>query len=103
MCPGQLWLLQVENFGGVKMSNLSVNFGISAFGYAFGEKQSVAETAANYVDDPEKVQKILGPSKLIKWLGPHPEGKYPGINGWYTRTISGHEDELKIMLGKPNA
>ncbi len=57
----------------------------------------------SYVDDPEKVQKILGPSKLIKWLGPHPEGKYPGIDGWYTRTISGHEDELKIMLGEPNA
>ena len=54
-----------------------------------------------HVDDPEVVQRVLGASKPIKWLGPHPEGKYPGINGWYTRTISGHADELKIMLGTP--
>ena len=54
-----------------------------------------------YVDDPEVVQKTLGASKPIKWLGQHPEGKYPGIDGWYTRTISGHTDELKIMLGSP--
>ncbi len=54
-----------------------------------------------YVDDPEVVQKTLGASKPIKWLGQHPEGKYPGIDGWYTRTISGHADELKIMLGSP--
>ena len=56
-----------------------------------------------FVADPEIVQKVLGPSKPIKWLGPHPEGKYPGYDGWYTRTISGHEDEMKIMLGTPNA
>lgn len=54
-----------------------------------------------HVDDPEVVQATLGPSKPIKWLGAHPEGKYPGIEGWYTRTISGNEDELKIMLGDP--
>lgn len=56
---------------------------------------------APYVDDPEVVQRVLGPEKPIQWLGEHPEGKYPGINGWYTRTISGHENELKIMLGNP--
>ena len=55
-----------------------------------------------YVDDPEVVQKTLGASKPITWLGPHPDGKYPGIDGWYTRTIQGHENELKIMLGTPN-
>jgi len=55
-----------------------------------------------YVGDPEVVQKTLGSSKPINWLGPHPEGKYPGIDGWYTRTIKGHEGELKIMLGTPN-
>jgi hypothetical protein len=57
---------------------------------------------APYVDDPEVVQKTLGVSKPINWIGPHPEGKYPGIDGWYTRTIHGHENELKIMLGTPN-
>ena len=56
---------------------------------------------APYVDDPEKVQEVLGSSKPIKWLGVHPEGKYPGVEGWYTRTIAGHPDELKIMLGTP--
>ena len=55
-----------------------------------------------YVDDREKVQKALGPSKTIKWLGAHPEGKYPGIEGWYLRDMAGEEDVLKIMLGNPN-
>jgi|15BtaG_2_1085339.scaffolds.fasta_scaffold00763_18 hypothetical protein len=55
-----------------------------------------------YVDNPEVVQKVLGPSKPIKWLGPHPDGKYPGIDGWYTRSIKGKKGNLKIMLGKPN-
>lgn len=55
-----------------------------------------------HVSDPEKVQSLLGPEKPIQWLGPHPDGKYPGINGWYTRELGGNEAELKIMLGKPN-
>jgi hypothetical protein len=49
------------------------------------------------------VQKVLGPSKPIEWLGTHPDGKYPEYNGWYRRTIEGHEGELKIMLGNPSA
>jgi len=53
------------------------------------------------VEDPEKVQAVLGANKPIKWLGRHPEGKYPGINGWYTRTIGDNQDVLKIMLGNP--
>tara|TARA_B100000029_G_scaffold352807_1_gene345403 strand:- start:11 stop:643 length:633 start_codon:yes stop_codon:yes gene_type:complete len=59
-----------------------------------------------YVTDPEVVQKVLGPKKPIEWLGSegpiHCEecGQY---SGWYTRTIEGHEGELKIMLGNPNA
>ncbi len=56
---------------------------------------------APWVGDPEVVQKVLGSSKPITWIGPHPEGKYPGIDGWYTRTIKGHTGELKIMLGTP--
>jgi hypothetical protein len=55
-----------------------------------------------HVSDPEIVQAVLGPSKPIQWLGAHPEGKYPGVDGWYTRTIKGKPGELKIMLGIPN-
>ena len=57
---------------------------------------------APYINDPEVVQRTLGASKPINWLGSHPEDKYPGVDGWYTRTIQGHENELKIMLGSPN-
>jgi len=57
---------------------------------------------APYVSDPEVVQAVLGPSKPIQWLGAHPEGKYPGVDGWYTRTIKNKPGELKIMLGMPN-
>ncbi len=35
----------------------STSFGISAFGYSFGEKQNVEETACNFVSDPERVFK----------------------------------------------
>ena len=52
-----------------------------------------------YVDNPEVVQKVLGPSKPIKWLGAHPEGKHPDYQGWYRRSVGGHEGELKIMFG----
>jgi hypothetical protein len=48
------------------------------------------------------VQKALGPSKTIKWLGAHPFGRYPGMDGWYLRDIGDKKDELKIMLGTPN-
>ena len=57
---------------------------------------------APYVSEPEVVQAVLGPSKPIQWLGTHPEGKYPGVDGWYTRTIKNKPGELKIMLGNPN-
>jgi len=53
------------------------------------------------VEDPEKVQSVLGNPKPIKWIGAHPEGKYPNVNGWYTRDIAGNKDVLKIMLGNP--
>ena len=53
------------------------------------------------VTDPEMVQRVLGPSKPIQWLGPHPQGKYPGIDGWYTRALGGSDAEMKIMLGEP--
>jgi len=56
---------------------------------------------APHVDDPEKVQQVLGSDRPIKWLGPHPEGKFPGIDGWYTRDMGPKKDILKIMLGSP--
>lgn len=55
-----------------------------------------------FVGDSETVQKVLGSNKPIKWLGDHPEEKYSEYNGWYRRAVSGHEGELKIMLGNPN-
>ena len=62
----------------------------------------IATYNAPHVSDPEVVQAVLGPSKPIQWLGAHPEGKYPGVDGWYTRTIKNKPGELKIMLGNPN-
>jgi hypothetical protein len=50
------------------------------------------------IDDEDKVRKIL--DKDITWLGKHPDNKYPGINGWYIRTIGGKK-HMKIMLGSP--
>ena len=52
-----------------------------------------------YVADTESIQKLL-PGKSFTFIGEHPDGKYPGYNGWYTRNISGKE-LLKIILGNP--
>jgi hypothetical protein len=53
-----------------------------------------------YVDDQQKVEKIIG--KKIKWIGPHPQGLYPGYNGFYERNLAG-EDHMKILLGHPKS
>jgi hypothetical protein len=50
------------------------------------------------VQSQATVEKVL--DKKVDWIGPHPDGKYPGINGWYKRTIGGGV-HLKIMLGIP--
>lgn len=50
------------------------------------------------VNDPVQVKHIL--NEPIEWIGKHPEGKYPGYDGWYTRDIAGHR-EMKILLGTP--
>ena len=47
----------------------------------------------------EDVRKTLE-GKDIQWVGPHPDGKYPGADGWYTRRIGG-TTHMKIMLGRP--
>ena len=51
------------------------------------------------INDEETVKKVL--NKELKWIGPHPDGKYPGYDGWYIRTIGGKQ-YMKILLGKPN-
>ena len=51
-----------------------------------------------FVTNQEDVEQTI--DKMVKWLGTHPENKYPGYDGWYIRTIGGKE-ELKILLGKP--
>jgi hypothetical protein len=39
------------------MATGPVEMGIVSFGFAFGEDQDVASTAAEYVDDPDRVLK----------------------------------------------
>tara|TARA_Y100000310_G_C20471272_1_gene710165 strand:- start:16 stop:663 length:648 start_codon:yes stop_codon:yes gene_type:complete len=51
-----------------------------------------------YVTNKEDIVKIL--DQQVKWVGPHPEGKYPGYDGWYIRNIAGHS-EMKILVGRP--
>ena len=51
-----------------------------------------------YVPSHEDVEKVLG--KTVEWIGEHPEGKYPGYNGWYCRDINSCR-EMKIMVGRP--
>ena len=51
-----------------------------------------------YVPNHEDVEKVLG--KTVEWIGEHPEGKYPGYNGWYCRDINSCR-EMKIMVGRP--
>jgi hypothetical protein len=52
------------------------------------------------VTDEEQVKKLL-PGKKIKWIGENPNGKYPGVDGWYERVLTGAGKHLKIMVGKP--
>lgn len=49
------------------------------------------------VSDEEKVRELLG-DKEITWHGEHPENKFPGTYGWYSRDIGG-EDHIKIIVG----
>jgi len=49
------------------------------------------------VEDEKKVRELLG-DKEITWHGEHPEGKFPGTYGWYTRSIGG-TSHAKIIVG----
>tara|TARA_Y100000310_G_scaffold109018_1_gene107399 strand:- start:10191 stop:10847 length:657 start_codon:yes stop_codon:yes gene_type:complete len=51
-----------------------------------------------YTASHKDVENVLG--KKVKWLGAHPDGKYPGYDGWYVREIAGNA-ELKILVGRP--
>ena len=53
-----------------------------------------------FVSDIEDIKKML-PGKDVKFIGEHPNGKYPGYDGWYERTLGGKK-HMKIILGKPN-
>ena len=53
-----------------------------------------------YVDNEADVEKLLK-GKDVEWLGAHPQGKYPGYDGWYRRQLGGKK-HLKIMMGRPN-
>jgi DNA polymerase III epsilon subunit-like protein len=61
-------------------------------------EEKFADYHAPFVDNKEDVEKTL--NKKVRWLGKHPEGKYPGYDGWYSRDIGGHR-EMKILLGNP--
>ena len=52
-----------------------------------------------FVNNQEDVEKVLG--KTVEWTGPHPEGKYPGYDGWYIRKIGGEHADMKILVGRP--
>jgi len=52
-----------------------------------------------FVDNQEDVEKVLG--KKVQWLGEHPQGKYPGYDGWYVRKIGGEHEDMKILVGRP--
>ena len=52
-----------------------------------------------YVNNQQDVEEVLG--KTVKWIGPHPENKYPEYDGWYIRKIGGVHEDMKLMLGTP--
>jgi hypothetical protein len=51
------------------------------------------------VSSEAEVEQIIG--KDVRWIGAHPDGKYPGYNGFYERTLGGAK-HLKILLGLPS-
>ena len=53
----------------------------------------------NNVNFPSDIRKLL-PGKKINIIGEHPNGKYPGYDGWYERDIGGKK-HMKILLGSP--
>jgi hypothetical protein len=51
-----------------------------------------------FVHTQTEVERIIG--KAVRWIGAHPEQKYPGYTGFYVRSLAG-QDHMKILLGRP--
>jgi len=49
-----------------------------------------------YVNDKAHAERLL--NQKVKWHGSHPDGKFRGVEGWYSRNINGHE-YIKIIVG----
>ncbi len=49
------------------------------------------------IENEEKVRSLLN-GKQIEWHGEHPDGKFPGTYGWYSRDIGG-TSHTKIIVG----
>lgn len=49
------------------------------------------------VEDERKVRSLLGDKEIV-WHGEHPEGKFAGTKGWYSRDIGGKQ-HAKIIIG----
>lgn len=49
------------------------------------------------VEDEHKVRSLLGDKEIV-WHGEHPEGKFAGTKGWYSRNIGGKQ-HAKIIIG----
>lgn len=50
------------------------------------------------VQTQAEVEKVIG--KKVEWVGKHPQGQYPGYNGFYIRELGG-TPHMKLLLGKP--
>lgn len=50
------------------------------------------------IEDEAKVRSLLKGKGDLEWHGEHPDGKFPGTRGWYTRSIGG-EPHVKIIVG----
>lgn len=51
-----------------------------------------------YISSQEEVEIILG--RKVEWIGEVPE--YPGVTGWYSRSIGGGDSHMKIIVGIPS-
>lgn len=58
---------------------------------------ALARLGLKAVTDQKTVERLLG--KKVNWIGPHPEGRYSGINGWYSRDLGNGHETMKIIVG----
>jgi hypothetical protein len=79
-----------------KMLNTKGNYGEMSGGIAH---MMIKYKKVPFVSNPEDIKKLL-PGKDVTYIGEHPNGKYPGYDGWYERTLGGKK-HMKIILGSP--